>query len=51
MENTESNTQLFAGDCMIYSQIMDSSDIDNLQKKLKRLVEISLQNEDKSVQK
>ena len=37
--NTESNIRLFAVDCIIYSKIMDSSNIDNLQTDLNRLWE------------
>ena len=36
---TDSNIRLLADDCIIYSKIMDRSDIDNLQTDLKRLGE------------
>jgi len=43
--NTESNIRLFAGDCIIYRKITDSSDIDKLQTNLNRLGERAVENE------
>jgi len=43
--NIESNIQLFADDCIIYRNIMDSNDIDKLQTDLNRLGEWALENE------
>jgi len=40
-----SNIRLFAGDCIIYRKIIDSSDIDNLQTDLNRLGEWTVENE------
>ena len=42
--NTESNTELFANDCIIYRKIMDSISIDMLQTDLNSLVEWVLEN-------
>jgi hypothetical protein len=35
--NTESNIRLFADDCITYSKVMDSIDIDKLRTDLNRL--------------
>ena len=43
--NTETNTRLFADDCVIYRKITDSSDIDKLQTDLNRLEEWTVENE------
>ena len=43
--NTESNTRMFADDCIIYRKIMDSSDTDKLPTDLNRLVEWMVENE------
>jgi len=43
--NTESNKCLFAGECTIYKEITDSSDIDTLQTDINRLGEWVLENE------
>ena len=43
--NIESNIRLFAGDCIIYRKITDSSDIDKVQKDLNRLEEWTVENE------
>ena len=43
--NTESNTWLFAVDCILYRKILDSSDIDELQTDLDRLGEWAEENE------
>ena len=43
--NTESNIRLFAEDCIIYRNIMDSSDIDKLHTDLNRLWEWAAENE------
>ena len=40
-----SNIRLFAGDCIIYRKIIDSSDIDKLQTDLNRLGEWAVENE------
>ena len=42
---TEPNIQLFADDCIIYKKIMESSDIDKLQRDLNRLGEWAVENE------
>jgi len=41
----ESNIRLFADECIIYREITDSSDIDNLQTDLNRLGEWEVENE------
>jgi len=43
--NTKSNIRLFADNCVIYREITDSSDIDNLQTHLNRLGEWAVENE------
>ena len=43
--NIESNTRLFADDCVIYRKITGSSDIDKLQTDLNRLGEWAVENE------
>jgi len=43
--NSESNTQLFTDDCIIYKKTMDSRDIDKLQTDLNRLREWAVKNE------
>ena len=43
--NTESNTRLFAGDCIIYRRVMDSGGINKLQTDLNRLGEWTVENE------
>ena len=43
--NIESNTRLFADDCVIYRKITDSSDIDNVQANLNRSGEWAVGNE------
>jgi len=43
--NTESNTRLFADDCIIYWKITDSKNIEKLQKDLNRLGEWAVENE------
>ena len=42
--NNESNPRLFADDCIIYREIMDSSNIDKLQTGLNRLGEWAIEN-------
>jgi hypothetical protein len=42
--NTESNIRLFADDCILYSKITDSSDIDKLQTDLNRLGKWAVEN-------
>jgi hypothetical protein len=43
--DTNSNTQLFADDCILYRKILDSSDIGKLQTDLNRLGEWAVENE------
>jgi len=43
--NTESNTWLFADNCITHRKIMDSNDNDEIQTDLKRLGEWAVENE------